>query len=106
MSMSHVFDLIWQWRKEFQFKPDNTAGTIDLIVTSNPTNPEVAGESEASSTTNGPLIADTALPTMAWGGTDLNFDLWDPLSWLDESLQIPMEPDSGGNYPMSMPTMH
>lgn len=44
MSMSLVYDSVWRWREEFQFKGDGTTAILDSAVVNNPTQPDVASE--------------------------------------------------------------
>ncbi|KAI9847686.1 MAG: hypothetical protein M1837_001934 [Sclerophora amabilis] len=53
MSMSLVFDSVWRWREEFQAKG---RGNLDSAV-KNPTNPDSAAESSASSSIVDPGLA-------------------------------------------------
>jgi len=44
MSMSLVYDSVWRWREEFQFKGDGTTAILDSAVVNNPTQPDVSSE--------------------------------------------------------------
>jgi len=52
MSMSLVYDSVWRWREEFQFKGDGTTAVLDSAVVNNPTQPDVSGSSEHTSANN------------------------------------------------------
>ncbi|KAH8596758.1 hypothetical protein B0O99DRAFT_619857 [Bisporella sp. PMI_857] len=108
MSMSLMFDSIWRWREEFQAQG---RGNIDSNI-NNPTNPDSANESSASSTThldstlmppsqqiNSSLLAaaravtpnNTGLPSsgLLGGGvgyTESNYEVFDPLNWMLDGL--------------------
>jgi hypothetical protein len=41
MSMSLIYDSVWRWREEFQFKGDGTTSMLDSAV-NNPTQPDVS----------------------------------------------------------------
>ncbi|KAK3694919.1 hypothetical protein B0T22DRAFT_87180 [Podospora appendiculata] len=106
-SMSLVFDSIWHWREEYQARG---RGTLDALK--QPTNPDSANESSASSThldttlappshglsanlglavSNGALTPSggsalggppTSLMTMGYD----NYDVWDPQHWMLDGL--------------------
>jgi hypothetical protein len=109
-SMSLVFDSIWHWREEYQARG---RGTLDALK--QPTNPDSANESSASSThldstlappshslpANLGLAASNGALTPSGGsamggGTqgsllglntfDSNYDLWDPQHWMLDGL--------------------
>lgn len=125
-SMSLVFDSIWHWREEYQARG---RGTLDgmlsdsllhllqakttLVALRQPTNPDSANESSASSTHLDTTLAPSShgLPTSlnlatsnaaltpsatsAMGGTGQNsllsmsydtFDAWDPQHWMLDGL--------------------
>ncbi|KAI2603882.1 uncharacterized protein GGS25DRAFT_515770 [Hypoxylon fragiforme] len=109
-SMSLVFDSIWRWREEYQAQG---RGTLDALK--QPTNPDSANESSASSThmdstllphnnlanltsitttTNGG-ITPTANHGLGAGassmigigyGSDANYDFFDPQHWMLDGL--------------------
>lgn len=107
-SMSLVFDSIWRWREEYQAKG---RGTLDSLK--QPTNPDSANESSASSThldstlippqhnmpnlmaANGALTpnANNGLTTgphsvigMSGYASDTNYDFFDPQHWMLDGL--------------------
>ncbi|KAK0617855.1 hypothetical protein B0T17DRAFT_496431 [Bombardia bombarda] len=107
-SMSLVFDSIWHWREEYQARG---RGTLDALK--QPTNPDSANESSASSThldsTLAPpshgLPANLSIATSngaltpsggsALGGAptsliglnyDSTYDVWDPQHWMLDGL--------------------
>jgi len=121
MSMSLVFDSIWRWREEFQaqgrgnidgqfFNPQNHQSLTQLAKINNPTNPESANDSSASSThldatlmpsshqINSQLLAAAGAVTpnhalsnnsMLAGGvgyTESNYEVFDPLNWMLDGL--------------------
>lgn len=104
MSMSLVFDSIWRWREEFQ-----TQGRSLDAAMKNPTNPDSAAESSASSThldstlmppahqLNNQLLAATGtitpshgLPSNSMmnsvGYSESNYEVFDPLNWMLDGL--------------------
>ncbi|KAL2165412.1 hypothetical protein VTH06DRAFT_710 [Thermothelomyces fergusii] len=109
-SMSLVFDSIWHWREEYQARG---RGTLDALK--QPTNPDSANESSASSTHLDSTLAPPShsLPAnlglgasngsmtpsgnSTIGGTqggsligmnnyDSNYDFWDPQHWMLDGL--------------------
>ncbi|KAI6716959.1 hypothetical protein JHW43_000425 [Diplocarpon mali] len=105
MSMSHVFDSIWRWREEFQAQG---RGSLEAAV-KNPTNPDSAAESSASSThldatlvppphqlhsQLGSLAAGSVTPVshglpsgmMGVGYGESNYEVFDPLNWMLDGL--------------------
>jgi len=107
MSMSLVFDSIWRWREEFQAQG---RGSLEAAM-KNPTNPDSAAESSASSTHldstlmppshqlhNQLLAAAGAVTpnqglnstsTMLSGGvgySESNYEVFDPLNWMLDGL--------------------
>ncbi|KAH9892948.1 hypothetical protein F4778DRAFT_748969 [Xylariomycetidae sp. FL2044] len=107
-SMSLVFDSIWRWREEYQAQG---RGTLDSLK--QPTNPDSANESSASSThMDSTLLPHTNIgsvsaiagnggltPTPAHGlntgtssmismgyGSDANYDFFDPQHWMLDGL--------------------
>jgi len=103
-SMSLVFDSIWRWREEFQAKG---RGNLEAAM-KNPTNPDSATESRASST----QLESTLMPSshglhaglqsqlqpnlsnMGGAGTpgitnpygESNYEVFDPLHWMLDGL--------------------
>ncbi|PBP22475.1 hypothetical protein BUE80_DR006715 [Diplocarpon rosae] len=105
MSMSLVFDSIWRWREEFQAQG---RGSLEAAV-ENPTNPDSAAESSASSTHMdatlvpsshqlhnqlGSLAAGSITPSshslpsgmMGVGYSQSNYEVFDPLNWMLDGL--------------------
>ncbi|KAK4039324.1 hypothetical protein C8A01DRAFT_47174 [Parachaetomium inaequale] len=109
-SMSLVFDSIWHWREEYQARG---RGTLDALK--QPTNPDSANESSASSThldstlappshslpanlglaaSNGALTPSggsamgggTQGSLLALNNYDNNYDFWDPQHWMLDGL--------------------
>ncbi|KAI0473681.1 hypothetical protein GGR56DRAFT_666768 [Xylariaceae sp. FL0804] len=110
-SMSLVFDSIWRWREEYQAQG---RGTLDALK--QPTNPDSANESSASSThmestilpqnqnnitSLGPMVNNGGLtPTPSHGmnngassmiggigyASDANYDFFDPQHWMLDGL--------------------
>ncbi|KAK3393670.1 hypothetical protein B0H63DRAFT_385973 [Podospora didyma] len=107
-SMSLVFDSIWHWREEYQARG---RGTLDALK--QPTNPDSANESSASSThldstlappqhglpaalsmatSNGALTPSGgsalsgAQQTLLGLGYDSGYDVWDPQHWMLDGL--------------------
>ncbi|KAL2174768.1 uncharacterized protein P884DRAFT_272176 [Thermothelomyces heterothallicus CBS 202.75] len=110
-SMSLVFDSIWHWREEYQARG---RGTLDALK--QPTNPDSANESSASSThldstlappsqslpanlglaaSNGPMTpsGSSAMGGGTQGGSlmglnnyESNYDFWDPQHWMLDGL--------------------
>ncbi|KAK4194020.1 hypothetical protein QBC40DRAFT_291514 [Triangularia verruculosa] len=110
-SMSLVFDSIWHWREEYQARG---RGTLDALK--QPTNPDSANESSASSThldttlappphsipanlgittSNGALTPSAGGSALGGGGTLLDglnyggnttYDVWDPQHWMLDGL--------------------
>ncbi|KAI9760241.1 MAG: hypothetical protein M1835_000211 [Candelina submexicana] len=112
MSMSLVFDSVWRWREEFQA---NGRGNLESAL-KNPTNPDSAAESSASSTIDSSLAApSTAISgvsgalnsrALSHGGSGMisgavtpgpsntfgetNYEVFDPLNWmLDGFVDFP-----------------
>jgi hypothetical protein len=106
MSMSLVFDSIWRWREEFQAQG---RGSIEAMK--NPTNPDSAAESSASSTTHldttlmppshqlhpnqllaaaaGAVTPNNGLPSHMMSGvgySESNYEVFDPLNWMLDGL--------------------
>lgn len=121
MSMSLVFDSIWRWREEFQaqgrgnidgqfFIPLNRRFLTQLAKINNPTNPESANDSSASSThldstlmppshqINSQLLAaagavtpnhslsNNSMLASGVGYTESNYEVFDPLNWMLDGL--------------------
>ncbi|KAI9758608.1 MAG: hypothetical protein M4579_002984 [Chaenotheca gracillima] len=112
MSMSLVFDSVWRWREEFQAKGRGTLESADK----NPTNPDSAAESSASSSIVDPSLAPAAshlqpglggtpsmgglmpgggvpgssgalTPNMANGFGDTSmYEVFDPLNWMLDGM--------------------
>ncbi|KAK2683661.1 hypothetical protein RAB80_001607 [Fusarium oxysporum f. sp. vasinfectum] len=95
-SMSLVFDSVWRWREDFQA---SGRGTIDSAK--QPTNPDSANESSASSThMDSTLVPSHTLPpsrlsavssahSMMAGvsyGDAANYDFFDPQHWMLDGL--------------------
>ncbi|GAB1310228.1 Zn 2cys6 transcriptional activator [Madurella fahalii] len=109
-SMSLVFDSIWHWREEYQARG---RGTLDALK--QPTNPDSANESSASSThldttlappshglpaglsmatSNGALTpsggstlgAGAQGTILGLGGYENTYDVWDPQNWMLSDL--------------------
>ena len=76
MSMSTVYDSIWRWREQYEWRGD--VSTAQLLDTANPTDPNPTAETESESS-----FANTSgLPTLPGNGDnfgDLNFAVFDPL---------------------------
>ncbi|KAH6669258.1 hypothetical protein B0J14DRAFT_115451 [Halenospora varia] len=106
MSMSLVFDSIWRWREEFQAQG---RGSIEALK--NPTNPDSAAESSASSThqmdttlmppshqlqnqllaaATGAVTPNNGLPSAGMMGSvgynESNYEVFDPLNWMLDGL--------------------
>ena len=141
MSMSLVFDSIWRWREEFQAQgrgniegqlsfhsthtdtesrgihlsnirlPPNQSNAPPIAAMKNPTNPDSAAESSASSTTHldstlmpsshqmhpsqllvsaaGSLTPNNGLPSHMMSGvgySESNYEVFDPLNWMLDGL--------------------
>jgi hypothetical protein len=126
MSMSLVFDSIWRWREEFQSQgrgnlegqPNHspstskkqTAKVPSIAAMKNPTNPDSAAESSASSThmestlippshqiqnqllaTAGAVTPNHGLPSSSLlsgnvGYSESNYEVFDPLNWMLDGL--------------------
>lgn len=87
MSMSTVYDSIWRWREQYEFRGD--VSTAQLLDTTNPTdpNPTAETESESSLANSGALLslASNGVQPDSYGG-DINFAVFDPLMQiLDDS---------------------
>ena len=99
MSMSLVYDSVWRWREEFQAKgrgnleckhffPKSSHVTGLWIPTSaaikNPTNPDSAVESSASSIADPPsnILGDTVTQGASDSFGEPNYNVFDPLGWL------------------------
>jgi hypothetical protein len=106
-SMSLVFDSIWHWREEYQARG---RGSLDALK--QPTNPDSANESSASSTHLDSTLAPPSQPLPATlglgssngaltpGGVSLaasqpnilglsyetGYDVWDPQNWMLDGL--------------------
>lgn len=116
MSMSLVFDAVWRWREEFQFKGDGTTAMLDAAV-NHPTQPDVSSENNSSSgsghnSANGSAtisavasstnlagyagmldpahasIADASVPSAALNESFTDYNLFDPLAFM---LDAPTE---------------
>ncbi|KAI9712983.1 MAG: hypothetical protein M1812_006731 [Candelaria pacifica] len=112
MSMSLVFDSVWRWREEFQA---NGRGNLESAL-KNPTNPDSAAESSASSTIESSLAVPSTMISgvngamnsraMSLGGSGMisgavtpgpsntfgeaNYEVFDPLNWmLDGFVDFP-----------------
>ena len=120
MSVSHVFDAVWRWREDYQAKgrgnleckllpsppapPSHSSCHLEILTRRpaaalrNPTNPDSAAESSASS------VMDTSLAPpglLAAGGGPVtpgpsnsfgesNYEVFDPLNWmLDGFVDFP-----------------
>jgi len=141
MSMSLVFDSIWRWREEFQAQgrgsiegqlpfrsthtetksagihlptillPPNQSNAPPIAAMKNPTNPDSAAESSASSTTHldttlmppshqlhpnqllaaaaGAVTPNNGLPSHMMSGvgySESNYEVFDPLNWMLDGL--------------------
>ncbi|KAN0093765.1 hypothetical protein V8E51_016949 [Hyaloscypha variabilis] len=106
MSMSLVFDSIWRWREEFQAQG---RGNLEAAM-KNPTNPDSAAESSASSThmdatlmppahqlqnqllvAAGAVTPNHGLPSSSMisgsvGYSESNYEVFDPLNWMLDGL--------------------
>ncbi|KAG9235585.1 hypothetical protein BJ875DRAFT_440189 [Amylocarpus encephaloides] len=109
MSMSLMFDSIWRWREEFQAQG---RGNLEATM-KNPTNPDSAAESSASSTHQmdstlmapthqlqnqllvaannaGALTPRDGLPSSGMMGgisyNESNYEVFDPLNWMLDGL--------------------
>lgn len=116
MSMSLVFDSVWRWREEFQAKGHGNldcnsptecsciAANNQTAAVKNPTNPESAAESSASSTADPSLSSNLPMTSFAPNALSLtpgpafhgaqpmeaNYEVFDPLSWhLDGFIDFP-----------------
>jgi len=103
-SMSLVFDSIWRWREEFQAQG---RGSLEAAM-KNPTNPDSAVESRASSTQldntlmastqtlhggmqnqmhqNLPGLGGTVTPGISNPYGETNYEVFDPLNWMLDGL--------------------
>lgn len=111
MSMSLVFDSVWRWREEFQAQgrgnlecmpppagllqtPDRSLANPQQAALKNPTNPDSAVESSATSVADNSLapsnalgVGDTTTPD-AFG--DAYNEVFDPLNWMfDGFVEFP-----------------
>ncbi|PVH87119.1 hypothetical protein DL98DRAFT_267593 [Cadophora sp. DSE1049] len=105
MSMSLMFDSIWRWREEFQAQG---RGNLEAAM-KNPTNPDSAAESSASSTHMDSTLmppshqlqnqllnaagsvtpSSHGLPSGMMGGVgygESNYEVFDPLNWMLDGL--------------------
>ncbi|XMA18625.1 hypothetical protein WAI453_011416 [Rhynchosporium graminicola] len=105
MSMSLMFDSIWRWREEFQAQG---RGSLEAAM-KNPTNPDSAAESSASSVHMDPVMLSPSqqgnhhhlnpagsatpsshgLPSGMMGGVgygENNYEVFDPLNWMLDGL--------------------
>lgn len=99
MSMSLVYDSVWRWREEFQFKGDGTTADLDRAV-NNPTNPEDPADNDVGQAGLDPMAPDLSVPSAGYNDIDLNYD-FDPLTWmLDGSIDFPY---NGTAMPMDNP---
>ncbi|KAI9821069.1 MAG: hypothetical protein M1827_003802 [Pycnora praestabilis] len=90
MSMSLVFDSVWRWREEFQAKG---RGNLESAV-KNPTNPDSAAESSASSIVDPSFappgisgavtLSGNNVPSNSFG--ESNYEVFDPLNWMLDGL--------------------
>ena len=87
MSMSLVYDSIWRWREEFQAKG---RGNLESAL-KNPTNPDSAAESSASSVMD-PTLTLPPSSTILGGAVTPNgdstyeYEVFDPLNWMFDGL--------------------
>lgn len=87
MSMSLVYDSVWRWREEFQAKG---RGNLESAL-KNPTNPDSAVESTASSVVDPTLslapsasiLGGTVTPN---GDLSYEYEVFDPLNWMLDGL--------------------
>ncbi|CAD6593619.1 MAG: hypothetical protein ASARMPRED_007738 [Alectoria sarmentosa] len=93
MSMSLVFDSVWRWREEFQAQG---RGNLESAL-KNPTNPDSAVESSATSLADNnslahsALLAGTLTPSDGFGG-ESHYEVFDPLNWmLDGLVDLPYD---------------
>ncbi|CAF9936651.1 MAG: hypothetical protein ALECFALPRED_006914 [Alectoria fallacina] len=93
MSMSLVFDSVWRWREEFQAQG---RGNLESAL-KNPTNPDPAVESSATSLADNSSLAPSALlagtltPSDGFGG-ESHYEVFDPLNWmLDGLVDLPYD---------------
>ncbi|MCJ1463102.1 hypothetical protein MMC07_001707 [Pseudocyphellaria aurata] len=97
MSMSLVYDSVWRWREEFQA---SGRGNLESAV-QNPTNPDSALESSASSVADPSLapsavMTDRVTPGPGNAYAETNYEIWDPLNWmLDGLVDLPSYGVSG-----------
>jgi len=63
MSMSLIYDSVWRWREEFQFKGDGTTALLDSAV-NNPTQPDMVSSAE-----NGGSAVTSAYPSRHASGS-------------------------------------
>lgn len=101
MSLSVVFDSVWRWREQFQFKGDGT--TAMILDTNNPTDPNMKDEIEDNAIPPSNLNTNAAsLGNLnAEGGffndafADMNYEMFDPLmSMLDSGIDFPYDDTS------------
>ncbi|KAH7368535.1 hypothetical protein B0T11DRAFT_253861 [Plectosphaerella cucumerina] len=67
-SMSLVFDTVWRWREEYQAQGRGTLDGGASVALKQPTNPDSANESSASSTHMDSTLVPTAQGAQAAGG--------------------------------------
>lgn len=115
MSMSLVFDSVWRWREEFQAQgrgnlectptlpcPFHRLCTLTMspAAVRNPTNPDSAVESSATSVADNSLAPSALLggaltPSDGFGG-ESNYEVFDPLNWmLDGLVDLPYDLSMG-----------
>ena len=112
MSMSLVFDSVWRWREEFQSQGRGNLEctstrvpiphqvqqplTFEQAALKNPTNPDSAVESSATSLADNSLapsalLGGTITPSDGFGG-ESNYEVFDPLNWmLDGLVDLPYD---------------
>ncbi|MCJ1293146.1 hypothetical protein MMC34_004699 [Xylographa carneopallida] len=87
MSMSLVYDSVWRWREEFQAKG---RGNLESAL-KNPTNPDSAADSSASSVMD-PTLTLPPSSTILGGAITPNgestyeYEVFDPLNWMLDGL--------------------
>jgi hypothetical protein len=93
MSMSVVFDSVWQWRQNFHFRGGRPADVREQ-------NPQLqqpdnklglpASNTDSVSAINEPMLSGSAIPrtadtlTMEYGQPD--YDVFDPLNWILDGI--------------------
>ena len=111
MSMSLVFDSVWRWREEFQAQGRGNLECMPVLpfpihhvvnadnvpaAPKNPTNPDSAVESSATSVADNSLAPSALLggnltPSDGFGG-ESNYEVFDPLNWmLDGLVDLPYD---------------